>query len=291
MVSFLFDIILVALLVVGILFCYQLNSRLKNIRHMGEELSPFMKNVSGYIGHISGAIDKLKGLTDSNAQSLQEKIPEVLNLKDDFDILLEYGERMANRLDEIIEKARSVDTRLKETLDAAEKVLETRKTLRSDMDLMSNQKAAEQSHTVQNGHLNSTTQYKPEIPQFIQETIQEKEFAHAAGNQAHLNQGVMNQSPITQAPVTPPVNHAPVNHASVNPVLANQMREQIPSQTEQSYDSESTKAFFENLMQADFIQQNQSFLDNMVPFQQKERPVREEQIQKGGIMSKLRGLR
>lgn len=122
MINFVFDVFLAALLVAAIVFCWRLNGRIKSMRQMGAELSPFMKNMTSYLNQISQSIDKLKQVADLGNQGLNEHIPVAINLKDDFDILLEYSDKMARRLDEVIEKAREMDQQLQKTMHIVETV-------------------------------------------------------------------------------------------------------------------------------------------------------------------------
>ncbi|MES2608248.1 MAG: DUF6468 domain-containing protein [Pseudomonadota bacterium] len=120
MTSLLFDVMMVGLLIAAIIFCWRLNGRLKTMRQMGAELSPFIKNMTNYLGQISQSIDKLKQVADLGNQGLNKHIPVAISLKDDFDILLEYSDKMARRLDEVIEKAREIDQRLQQTIHIAD---------------------------------------------------------------------------------------------------------------------------------------------------------------------------
>jgi hypothetical protein len=120
MINLFFDVLMVGLLIAAIIFCWRLNGRLKAMRQMGAELSPFMKNMTSCLSQISQSIDKLKQVADLGNQGLNEHIPVAISLKDDFDILLEYSDKMARRLDEVIAKAREVDQRLQQTMHIAE---------------------------------------------------------------------------------------------------------------------------------------------------------------------------
>jgi hypothetical protein len=113
------DIFMISLLFMAIIFCWRLNVRLKHMRTMGEDLSPFMRNLSVYLGNISTTIDKLRQVAEIGDSSLNEKIPTAMALKEDFDILLEHSEKMAQRLDEVIDKARQMDRQLHHTLQLA----------------------------------------------------------------------------------------------------------------------------------------------------------------------------
>ena len=120
MMKLFFDGTLVGLLIIAIIFCWRLNIRLKAMRQMGTELSPFMKSMSACLGQISQSIDKLKHVADLGNHGLNENIPVAINLKDDFDLLLDYSDKMARRLDEVIERAREMDQQLQQTLRIAE---------------------------------------------------------------------------------------------------------------------------------------------------------------------------
>ncbi len=121
MTSMLFDIFMASLLGMAIIFCWRLNVRLQSMRKMGADLSPFMKNLANYLHHISGTIDKMKYIADTSHRGLNEQIPAATALKDDFDILLEHSDKMARRLDEVIEKAQQMDRQLQHTLTLVEK--------------------------------------------------------------------------------------------------------------------------------------------------------------------------
>jgi hypothetical protein len=121
MTNMLFDIFIASLLGMAIIFCWRLNVRLQSMRKMGADLSPFMKNLASYLHHISGTIDKLKYIADTSHRGLNEQIPAATALKDDFDILLEHSEKMARRLDEVIENAQQMDRQLQHTLTLVEK--------------------------------------------------------------------------------------------------------------------------------------------------------------------------
>jgi hypothetical protein len=56
----LLDGLMVGLLISAIIFCWRLNARLQKMRQMGQELTPFMKNMAAYVTQISQTIDKLK---------------------------------------------------------------------------------------------------------------------------------------------------------------------------------------------------------------------------------------
>jgi hypothetical protein len=121
MSNLLLDAFMLVLLFMAILFCWRLNKRLQGMRQMGAQMAPFMKNFSGYVNQISKDIETLKETAEISHKDLSEKIPQALSLKDDFDILLEHSEKIAARLDQIIEKAQIAEQHLQQTVQTVTK--------------------------------------------------------------------------------------------------------------------------------------------------------------------------
>jgi hypothetical protein len=119
MSNLLLDGLMLILLFMAILFCWRLNKRLQGMRQMGAQMAPFMKNFSGYVSQISQNINTLKHAAEISQKDLGESIPKALALKDDFDILLEHSEKIAARLDQIIEKAQLIEKNLEQTVQTA----------------------------------------------------------------------------------------------------------------------------------------------------------------------------
>ncbi len=180
-----FDLVMISLLIGAIIFCYRLNNRIKTLREMGTELSPFMNNLSNYLGRISQSVDKLKQISDLGNKSLNENIPIAINLKDDFDLLLEYSDKMANRLDELIAKARDVDQKLQQTL----RISEGARSNESRID-PSLKKSPERSQPERNQH----------------------EMSMHYSKQTHAKNHLMNENlPLSKPLQSPPSNYSPLN--------------------------------------------------------------------------------
>lgn len=255
MLSLFFDITLVTLLFAAIIFCYRLNARLKNMKQMGEELSPFLKNVAGYISQISQTIDKLKSVTDSSNEVLNEKIPLAITLKDDFDILLEYSEKMAMRLDDVIAKAREVDKSLQETLRLSEAATDRNRSIDDVLNRMRNM--------------------------------------HPTGHHAEAQQSTVSQVP--NSAMISPVSQAPASHlnraAMSQPTHQKPPAEQpytpdFFSMPELDLNSDEKEFFLSNLLaRSDF--EHRKATHNGIDISREKKVVQ----QKVGIMAKLRGLR
>ncbi|MDP3371447.1 MAG: hypothetical protein Q8S21_00925 [Candidatus Paracaedibacteraceae bacterium] len=87
---------------------------------MAEKFSPVLKNVEGRIAQISYTTERLKMIADTTNYGTKDQIPLAINLKDDLNILLEYSDKIAKRLDEVLEKARDIDIKVQKYLGVAE---------------------------------------------------------------------------------------------------------------------------------------------------------------------------
>ena len=134
MSNLLLDGFMLVLLFMAIVFCWRLNKRLQNMRQMGAQMAPFMKSFSGYVNQISQDIETLRQTAEVSHKDLGEKIPQALSLKDDFDILLEHSEKIAARLDQIIEKAQLTEQHLQQTVQTATKGYASRMADRKEFD-------------------------------------------------------------------------------------------------------------------------------------------------------------
>lgn len=113
------DGLMISLLTMAIIFCWRLNGRLNNMRKMGQELKPFMKGFSSYIDQIGSYLGQLKDISEVGHKNLGQQIPQAARLKDDFDLFLEQGERLASRLEDVMTRAHQVEKQLQETLQRA----------------------------------------------------------------------------------------------------------------------------------------------------------------------------
>jgi hypothetical protein len=110
------DSLVVMLLIMAIVFCWRLNGRVQNMKQVGQEFKPFVKNLSSYLSQITGQIDKLRETTEVSHKTLGQQLPQGMRLKDDFDVMLDHGEKLAQRLDDVLEKAYRVERQLNEIL-------------------------------------------------------------------------------------------------------------------------------------------------------------------------------
>jgi hypothetical protein len=117
--TILLDGLMISLLAMAIIFCWRLNGRLNNMRKMGHELKPFMKGLGSYIDQIGSYLTQLKDISETGHKSLGQQIPQAARLRDEFDLFLEQGERLAVRLEEVMTRAHQIEKQMQETLHRA----------------------------------------------------------------------------------------------------------------------------------------------------------------------------
>lgn len=111
------EIVLCAVLLTAIVFFWRVSQRLDSVQKIGGTLSPFLKMMSQFVQNISQSLRELKNIVAMNEDTLTEKIPKATELRDDLEVLLEHGEKLAKRLDHILGEAQHVERSLKEIFD------------------------------------------------------------------------------------------------------------------------------------------------------------------------------
>lgn len=102
------DYVIAVLLVVTISISIKLYKRINKINGFSNNINLFLKKLGYYSGQLSSNINFL------NKHSLN--VPELLSLKSDFDVLLNHGDKLASRLDKLIEDAICIEEKLKESI-------------------------------------------------------------------------------------------------------------------------------------------------------------------------------
>lgn len=118
---FLMDAMMVGLLIMAIAFCWRLNGRLQNIRDMGKEIRPFLSGLGSYMTQISQYIEKLRETSEATHKGLGQQLPQAIQLKDDFDFMLDHGEQLAQRLEKILERAHVTERQLNEIVQRTQR--------------------------------------------------------------------------------------------------------------------------------------------------------------------------
>jgi hypothetical protein len=110
------DVGIVFLLIIAIGFCYRLSDRLQSIKGLTSNLTPTIERLSQVLNSASQSIGILKQVTDAGQKGLTAYIPNAQALNTDLLLLIEHADRLSYRLDELIEKASSVEKDLRQTV-------------------------------------------------------------------------------------------------------------------------------------------------------------------------------
>lgn len=112
MMNSMIDVSITLFLLVSIFLCTRLTLRLRNMKKISSEISPFIKRFAEYVNKTEKSVDHFKKATEEGSKILNEKIPQALSLKSDFEVLLEHCEKIADRLDKIIKNVEVVESNL-----------------------------------------------------------------------------------------------------------------------------------------------------------------------------------
>ena len=111
------EIGIVSLLVIALGFCWRIHKRLMAFRNVQSQIEPSYEKFTGLLGQINKYIEVLKITSDNTSENLQKHIPQGKVLKDDLDILIDHSNRVAKRLDSLIDQAIQAETQLKKTVN------------------------------------------------------------------------------------------------------------------------------------------------------------------------------
>lgn len=95
-----------ALLIATMVFCWRLNRRLNEMRDAKAEMSQLIAELDRATNRAARAIADLRAASDGAGASLERRVGEAQSLTDDLKLMIDAGERLADRLDGGIETAR-----------------------------------------------------------------------------------------------------------------------------------------------------------------------------------------
>lgn len=110
----LFDAAITLLLVFAIFVTIKLYRRINKVQSLSENVSIFLKKFGYHTQQIANQVLSLERTSNECVSS--DKLPQMLSLRDDFDILLEHAEKLASRLDRIIDDAIIIEEKLKKSV-------------------------------------------------------------------------------------------------------------------------------------------------------------------------------
>ncbi|ARN84516.1 DUF6468 domain-containing protein [Candidatus Nucleicultrix amoebiphila] len=102
------DFLITALLIATIGYAFLLNRRLMVLYKSREDLQNFIKNFSASLLKAEAGVKELKETGRNLFASIEDQTKNTKTLKDDLVFLIERGEDIAKRLDELISKSRPI---------------------------------------------------------------------------------------------------------------------------------------------------------------------------------------
>lgn len=106
--TFLFDVVVVGLLITGIFFAVRLNRKLSLIYDNRSELRSMLEQLSVSLSQAEKGITELHGAANSLKNDLETPVIKALTLKDDITFLIERGENLAHQLENHTRKGRTI---------------------------------------------------------------------------------------------------------------------------------------------------------------------------------------
>lgn len=95
----------------GIVYAWRTSAKMHNIKN---EMKPVTRQLGSYLNTIGQHVQQLRETTENNRKVLTEQLPQAKALRDDFEVFLDHGQRLADRLDALLEQAYAVERNLRE---------------------------------------------------------------------------------------------------------------------------------------------------------------------------------
>jgi len=115
------DGIVLVLLVGTMFFAVRLSIYLKSFRDSRQGLEKLLRDLSDQVDHAERAIDNLKVHARNTGRDLQGAVDDAGHLKDELQIMSEYGDKLAVRLEQLLENRDGVAPKRQPKSDTARK--------------------------------------------------------------------------------------------------------------------------------------------------------------------------
>lgn len=112
MTMLILDGLLILVIAWGVIYAWKTSKSMQNIKN---EMKPVTRQLGSYLNIIGQHLNHFKETTESNKRTLTEQLPQAKALKDDFEVLLDHGSRLAERLDVLLEQAYAIEKELRTT--------------------------------------------------------------------------------------------------------------------------------------------------------------------------------
>ena len=117
--SFAIDMVFVTLLVATIVFAFRLERRLASLRGTKEQLAAVIGDLNAAAARAEAGIRGLKSAAETVGASLEDRVKRARSLNDDLTVLVQTGQRVAQKLELARPAARAPDEPRRDLFRAA----------------------------------------------------------------------------------------------------------------------------------------------------------------------------
>ena len=110
MTMLILDALLILIVGWGMFYAWRTSAKMQTIKN---EMKPVTRQLGTYLTTIGDHLKQFKAVTESNKQTLSKQVPEAQALREDFEAMLDHGNRLAERLDKLLDQAYSVEKDLR----------------------------------------------------------------------------------------------------------------------------------------------------------------------------------
>jgi hypothetical protein len=113
------DIVFVTLLVTTIVFAFRLERRLASLRGTKDQLAAVIGDLNAAAARAEAGIQGLRGAAETTGAALEERMRRARTLNDDLTVLVQAGQRVAQKLELARPVVRAHDVPLREAMRTA----------------------------------------------------------------------------------------------------------------------------------------------------------------------------
>lgn len=110
MTMMILDGVLILVIGWGVMYAWRTSTAMQTVKN---EMKPVTRQLGSYLNIIGQHLQQLRETTESNRRALNEQLPQAKVLREDFEVLLDHGSRLAERLDALLEQAYAVERDLR----------------------------------------------------------------------------------------------------------------------------------------------------------------------------------
>lgn len=115
MIYLLVDGLIILSMMILAYFCYKLHAKLQGVSSVNTHLMTVLKNLNATINQTAPTLDQFRQAAVDTQQSLGPLVRQAHKLRDDIAYLVDYGDRLAERLMVIVQTSKSVSLRSEES--------------------------------------------------------------------------------------------------------------------------------------------------------------------------------